>query len=343
MKKANSLLVKEINRNVVRKQLLTLHSATNSQIAAATGLSFMTVRSILAEMIGGGEVAPGNRIPSDGGRPSEEYRYQSGYSHAVLLCGFQRENRNFIRVRVQNLFGEYVYTEEEKFGTIYCDSFDPMLDRAFQAAGRAGILVLGLPGVEENGVITKNDYRNLIGGVFLKRLQERYGVPVLFVNDVNAAVFGYSGRAGVLTEQAAVAAIYFPRLYTPGMGLVINGKIYSGEHRLAGEIGHLPCDVDWLHLTYGDAETFSRAAAQLLAAVICILAPKRIVLYGDFLEESDAAGIQEQTRELLHGDFTVALETAPSLEPDFEAGLSSIARDRLYRVLFQQSEEAERC
>ncbi len=341
MKKANALLIKEINRNVVRKQLLALHSATNMQIAKATGLSFMTVRSILSEMILCGEVAPGSLIPSDGGRPSEEYRYQSDYSHAVLLFGYQHENRNFIRVRVQNLFGECVYTEEENFSTIFCDSFDPMLDHAFQEAGRVGILVLGLPGVEENGVITKNDYPNLIGGDFLKRCRERYGVPVLFVNDVNAAVFGYSERVGALTEQAAVAAFYFPRLYTPGMGLVIDGKIYTGEHRLAGEIGHLPCEVDWIHLDYGNVETFSRAAARLLASVICITAPKQMILYGDFLEEADAAKIQEQTRELLHGNFAVNLETAPSLEPDFEIGLSSIAHDRLYGVLFLQSEEAE--
>lgn len=343
MEKANSLLIKEINRNCVRKQLLTLHSATNAQIAKATGLSFMTVRSILSEMIGSGEVTPGNRVPSDGGRPSEEYRYQSGYSHAVLLFGYQSENRNFIRVRVLNLFGECVYSEEQNFGTILCDSFDPMLDRAFQAAGRAAILVLGLPGVEEDGVITKNDYRGLIGGIFLKRCRERYKVPALFVNDVNAAVFGYSGRVGAQTEQAAVAAIYFPRLYNPGMGLVIGGKIYTGEHRLAGEIGHLPVEVDWIHLPYGDRDKFAEAAARLLAAVICITAPKRAILYGDFLRETDAEGIREQTRKLLPGDFAVELETAASLEPDFEAGLSSIALDHLYRVLFRKSEEDGPC
>lgn len=343
MKKANSLLVKEINRNCVRKQLLTLHSATNAQIAAATGLSFMTVRSILSEMIGSGEVVPGSRIPSDGGRPSEEYLYQSGYSHAVLLFGYQNENRNLIRVRVLNLFGECVYTEEQNFGEILCDSFDPMLDRAFQAAGRASILVLGLPGVEEDGVITKNDYRGLIGNTFLKHCREQYKVPVLFVNDVNAAVFGYSGRIGAEAEQAAVAAVYFPRLYSPGLGLVIGGKIYTGERRLAGEIGHLPIGVDWLHLRYGDRDKFAEAAARLLAAVACITAPKRVILYGDFLGEADTGEIREQTRKLLHGDFTFALETAASLEPDLETGLSSIALDRLYRVLFQENEEDDLC
>jgi predicted NBD/HSP70 family sugar kinase len=343
MEKANLLLVKEINRNCVRKQLLTLHSATNAQIAKATGLSFMTVRSILSEMIGSGEVAPGSRIPSNGGRPSEEYRYQSGYSHAVLLFGYQNGNRNLIRVRVLNLFGECVCTEEQNFGTILCDSFDPMLDRAFQSTGRAAILVLGLPGVEEDGVITKNDYRSLIGGVFMKRCRERYKVPVLFVNDVNAAVLGYSERAGARTEHSAVVAIYFPRLYNPGMGLVIGGKIYTGEHRLAGEIGHLPIGVDWLHLPYGDRERFAEAAARLLAAIICITAPKRTILYGDFLEETDVGEIREQTRKLLHSDFEVELETAASLEPDFEAGLSSIALDRLYRVLFRKNEEDDPC
>ena len=194
MKKANALLVKSMNQNLVRRQLLSQKAATKQQLAQLTGLSLMTTSSIIIDKMSNGEIIEGNMIPSSGGRPSAEYCYNGGYRHAVILLGYQKNNRNFIRMRVLNMFGSCVYTEEQYFGTVFCDSFDEMLARAFTSFGDIGIIGFGLPGEEENGIITINDYPNLVGDRFMKRYRERYKIPVIFVNDVNASVLGYFRR-----------------------------------------------------------------------------------------------------------------------------------------------------
>ena len=66
MKTANTLLIKEINLNIVRKQLLSLKTATKQQLAQLTGLSLMTVSSIISELIDNGEVVEGNWVKRGG-------------------------------------------------------------------------------------------------------------------------------------------------------------------------------------------------------------------------------------------------------------------------------------
>lgn len=341
MKTANTLSVKEFNRHLVRKQLLLQKTVTSRQLAHSTGLSLMTVRSILAELAVCGETAEESRVPSNGGRPAAQYRYNSGYSHAVMLFGYQKNDRNLIRMRILNLFGDCVYAEEQYFGPVLCDSFDTMLDRAFASVGAIGIIGFGLPGEEENGIVTINDYPSLVGGDFMKHYRERYGVPVLFVNDINAAALGYCRRCGEV--RGAVAGLYFPRLYPPGMGLIIDGKIHRGKQCFAGELGCLPLGIEWSRLRYDDRTELYGAVSRLLAAVICTVAPEQLVLYGDFFTEKDAPRIKESTEKLLRSRFSVSLETESSLEGDYESGLANILLEKLYAVLFGEFSEVPVC
>lgn len=341
MEAANTLLIKRINTDLVRKQLLSLRAATKQQLARLTGLSLMTVSSIIAEMIGSGEVVEGDFIPSNGGRPSAEFCYNGGFVHAVVFLGYQKHNRNFIRMRVVNMFGDCVYTEEKYFDTIFCDSFDAMLNHAFASVTKIAVIGFGLPGEEENGIITINDYSQLIGKEFVNRCHTKYNVPVILVNDVNASVFGYYRKAyGQRLLENALAGIYFPRLYYPGMGLIIGGEVYSGKQNFTGEFGHLPIGIEWNHLDYDNKPAVYDAISRLLSIVICTVAPEKLVLYGDFFSEEDAGRLKKSTEELLQGGFTVDLEVKSDLEPDYEYGLTSLMLDNLYSNLFESPVKA---
>jgi hypothetical protein len=335
MKTANTLLIKEINLNLVRKQLLSLRAATKQQLAKLTGLSLMTVSSIISELIDNGEVAEGNSIPSNGGRPSAEYCYNGEFNHAVVFLGYQRNNHNFIRMRVINMFGDCVYSEEKYLDTVFCDSFDDMLDRAFALFAKISIIGFGLPGEEENGIVTINDYPRLVGNEFMKHCIDVYNVPVLFENDVNAAVLGYyrdNYKNQPLGE--ALAGLYFPRLYYPGMGLIIGGEIHYGKQNFVGEFGRLPIGIEWDHLDYSNKAVIYDSISRLLSIVICTIAPEKLVLYGDFFSDEDAAHIKASTESLLQGSFIVDLEVKSNFEADYEYGLTSLILDRQYDNLF---------
>ena len=340
MKTANTLLIKKINLNLVRKQMLSRKAATKQQLSKLTGLSLMTVSSILAEMIDNGEVFEGNSIPSNGGRPSAEFCYNGEFNHAVVLLGYQKNNRNFICLRVINMFGDCVYSEKKYYDTILCDSFDEMLDRALKSVTKIAVVGFGLPGEEENGFVTINDYPQLVGTGFMKHCSEKYNVPVLFVNDVNAAILGYYKKNYARHPlSSALAGLYFPRLYYPGMGLIIGGEIYYGKQNFVGEFGHLPIGRKWDHLDYKNKPAIYDAISRLLSIVICTVAPEKLILYGDFLSEEDTAHIKACTESLLHGNFIVNLEIKSDFEADYEYGLSSLALDSLYNNLFGKTAE----
>lgn len=64
---ANSLLMKEVNISLVRKELQNLRRATKAELSLGTGLSVVTVNSILNRFLRDGEVFEGGFEPSRGG------------------------------------------------------------------------------------------------------------------------------------------------------------------------------------------------------------------------------------------------------------------------------------
>ncbi|WP_233567681.1 hypothetical protein [Cohnella faecalis] len=66
----NAIVIKEVNVNFVRKALKTQGRATKQQLAQATGLSIVTVGTVLRLLLLEGEVLEGEPISSSGGRPA---------------------------------------------------------------------------------------------------------------------------------------------------------------------------------------------------------------------------------------------------------------------------------
>lgn len=106
-------------------------------------------------------------------------------------------------------------------------------------------LGVGVPGVieRETGTIGE-DIQNLpeLRGVALGRiLQERTGLPIALDNDVNALILGEwtFGQARGFLHVAMIAVGT-----GIGGGLILNGELVRGAGGYAGEIGHIPVDLD---------------------------------------------------------------------------------------------------
>lgn len=207
-------------------------------------------------------------------------------------------------------------------------SFEGALDEAFSLYGDIRLIAFGLPGVAAEDVITINDYKEIVGPEFLTHYKTRYQVPVLFENDVNAMTYGfYHANRHALTESAV--GIYFPRIYLPGAGFVLNGRIYYGTQRFSGEMGVIPAPIPWEELDYGKEEQVMENIKSLLCIFSCILAPSIFVLYGDFIGKGMEGRLKEYTEKLLDGKFTVNLQVSDSMEEDYAAGMVRLAREAL--------------
>lgn len=326
MTSANTILIKEVNKELVRNQLKQMRKATIHQLSQKTELSVVTVSSLLTEMRETGEVFEDSMVPSNGGRPSILYRYNENFRLAVVIYGYQKNNNNLIHFLVVNLFGECVEKQEAFIRDVEVESFCPYIDAAAQKYPAVGAIGFGLPGCEENGIILSSDYEQLKGGKFMKFYRNRYGLPVVFINDINAAVNGYYTTC---ENMRCIAGLYFPRIYLPGAGIIVNGQIHRGFCSFAGEFKGLPLGIDWLRLDYADGAAVTEAVGKLLAVYCCILAPERFILYGDFFTEKSAGQIEKFTQDLLPRNFEVRVCVSDNFEIDFELGAIKCSLEQL--------------
>lgn len=311
--------IRDINLSAVRRSLMPDKSKTAGEIAAETNLSIVTVNALLKDMSDCKEVTRGAGV-SAGGRPGAVYAYNSRYKLAAVVYGFFTDNIFNIVMSIVDFAGDSIYRKAISVSEVLQSSFDFLLDDAFEKFGNIAVIAFGLPGVEKNGIILLNDIRALEGGQFISHIQQRYSTKALFANDINAAANGFYHRCARNCESAA--AIWFPRRFCPGVGLVINGKIHKGWSNFAGEIVALPIGVDWSTLDYDDKNVLEEAASKLAASVCCIAAPERTVLYGDVWREQSGQNISLNVKNRLGCAFEIETQTARWFETDFELGLT---------------------
>ena len=326
--KADTRLMKQLNKSTLRNILSQKRTATKPELAKYSGLSVVTVNALLSEMLYSGEVQEGGNAPSGGGRPSMQYRYNYDYRTVAVVYGHQLEGRSYIHTLAVNLDGKKLWERQEYMEEIGPESFDSALDEVFAAFGNTGLIAFGLPGEAIGNEVIINDFKGLEGRVFLPRIRERYQVPVLFENDINAMTCGYY-QSKCAEGEACVAGIYFPRSFFPGAGLVLNGSIYYGASHFAGEMGAMYTPVPWDKLDYFDEEQVLHQLEEVLVSYSCIAAPSRFVLYGDFFTADMSRLLEQRVGSRLGGSFRVRVETSEKLEEDYETGMISLALKRI--------------
>lgn len=313
--------IKEINALLVRKALKARRQATKQQLAADTGLSSMTVGTVLQSLELNGEALEAELLSSQGGRPARQFRFNENHAQALILFTHEHQGRDILHMRVANLFGECLFARDEPLADIGLGSFEPFIDKAIDEYPAIGAIGLGLPGVEIDGRVVCLDYPSLVGTALSAHYRDRYGLPLVLENDVNAAALGYCRRKGI-QGAAATVYLYFPRRYTPGAGLCIGGELYRGKSGYAGEVASMPLGIDWKDpLLYGSKEAWARAIGRLVAAVSALLNPAQVILHGEFLAEADAAAIAAECAQLMPHNALPSIELSPDFSLDFQDGL----------------------
>ena len=111
------------------------------------------------------------------------------------------------------------------------------LERAVPDPGRIAGLTLAIPGVVENETIPMSPkLRCIEGGAFVDTLKRKFKYPVSFRNDVNLAAISE------LYQQPRLRKLSFAYLYLyagVGSSIALEGKVLTGSHGWAGEIGAL--------------------------------------------------------------------------------------------------------
>lgn len=324
----NSILVKQININIVREALKKQQYATKQKLSEITGLSIVTIQSVLKYLIEKREVFEDTLIPSNGGRPALQFCYNNNFSYALLLYAHQCDSKDMVYACVVNLLGKVICKEKLILNEISIENLEKIIHNFFEKYTAIAAIGFGMPAVESEGVIMVDDYNTIYGTRFTQHFTQKYEVPVLFENDVNAAVAGYY-HLNAIKNCACIVYLYFPQKYPPGAGIFINGKLYKGYANFAGEIKNIPLGIDWNTLDYNNFDEICNAVLKLILSIISVLNPEIIVLSGDFLTMSHVQVFDKQCKKNLSDVFMPKIFLSNQFNSDFEVGMIQNTLDLL--------------
>ncbi|MGJ5749404.1 putative NBD/HSP70 family sugar kinase [Streptomyces puniciscabiei] len=236
--------LRSTNERLLLDRLRALGAASRAQLARETGLSKPTVSSALASLEGAGLVHEVGTHAPERGRTAVLYSPDpaAGYALGVDI------GRGWLRVAVADLDGTVVARADVRNRARASAALaDLVVGTARQVIGDSGVDpaevvhgVVGTPGVYDEKQRRVRYAMHLPGwgrAGLVDRMREELGVPLEVHNDANLAALG-EYTYGVGTGSRLFAYILIGTGL--GMGVVSEGRLFTGAHGLAGEIGFLP-------------------------------------------------------------------------------------------------------
>lgn len=320
-------LIKKKNIDLLRDEMKRIKTATKPQLAELTGISLVTVNSLIKNLVESKEVLEDTVVQPQLGRPAVTYKYNAEYKLALLIFTHEIDGEDIANFIVINLYGEKIAVYKKFLGEISIESFDSSIEEILLIYDNIEVIGFGLPAQEVNGRLSVSDYDNLRNVEFCSYIQVRFNKPVFIENDINAATVGYC-CTNVQTKDECIIGLYFPSKYAPGAGIYRNGELIKGRDGLAGEIKYLPLNIDWEHFDYLEA-TVNQIVLKVIRIFMCLYNPDKIVIYKenvryDFTSELEKICISSVEKILLP-----SIVISNNLNSDFENGMICLALEKL--------------
>lgn len=321
IKKVN--IIKDINLNKVRSALKNTDTATKPQLAEITGLSVVTINSLVNTLIDTGEILHDTILNSEGGRPAASFRYNGQFRMVLVIYMHEYHGQDTAFYCVVNLLGEVIERSEHVLSNVYVESFDSYIEKLLYKYPQIKAICFGIPGEEVNQRLVISDYEKMREQSLSGHIGEKFHLPVIVENDINAAVMGYCHQNNIQGDKCVIG-LYFPDKYPPGAGIFLNGNIYKGRNGLTGEIKYLPFGIDWESFDYNSSE-IEDFIVKTIQAFCCICNPDRIVLYGENINHDIPKIIQDRCMSPAEKIMLPDIITSTNLNTDFEAGIKQMA------------------
>lgn len=233
--------IRGANRALVLRNLRKHSLISRAELARRTGLSEGAVSRIAAELIEERLIREQGAENSTGGRPGTRLELDPSHHRAIGVDIRPYETR----VALGTLQGQAIETQRFRTPRTPAKAIEMVAERIqhLQAGeqGRwihgAGVSVRGIVD-DERGVVELGSTANWNNVHVKEALEARTGLAVSVENNVRAAALAQynSGR----TEINGSRFMLFIRVDEGiGMGIVIDGKLFRGTHRSAGEIGQM--------------------------------------------------------------------------------------------------------
>lgn len=320
-------LIKKKNLKLVRYEMKKVRNATKPELAERTGISLVTVNSLVKDLLKSGEVLEDAMVKPKLGRPAVTYKYNSEYQLGLVILMHEMGKKDIAYFSVCNLYGEKIARSEKLLGTITKESFDSTIDKLLLRYPAIQVIGFGLPVQEVNERLSISDYNGLLDVEFRSYIEEKYRLPVFIENDINAAVIGHCYLNNRLSNECVIG-LYFPSKYEPGAGIYRNGELIKGRNGLAGEIKYLPLDIDYKQ--FGSKENvINHFALKVIKIFMCLYNPEKIIIYKEKNSYDFANKIETLCLSRIEKMLIPEIKVSNEINRDFENGMICLALEQL--------------
>jgi hypothetical protein len=323
----------EILRNI-RKSLLEVESATKVELSDKLGISFPTISKFLAQMEKEGELILVGLDDSSGGRRAKRYTYNPEYMLGLAIF-LERTEINYI---VFNCLGE-VKDAGNTSNFLVDDgltSITECIEEIVEKYPKINSIAIGVPGSVDNGRIFYIPGYEPLQNFDLKGfLENRFSIPVVIENDMNAAVLGYYDSKGIKKNNSLI--YLYSGQNGPGAGIMVNGVVVRGSTNFSGEVSFVPQYDD---RNFGQAlengnrskkaiiseENEIDAISRLVASFAAIINPHAIIFCDDEVSQFIIDQIVERSSKYIPSEHLPELLMS-DWKQDYLFGLQSLGLD----------------
>jgi len=315
----------------IRKSLLELGSATKVELSDKLGISFPTISKFLSQMEKDGELISVGLDDSSGGRRAKRYAYNPEYMLGLAIF-LERTETNYI---VFNCLGEV--KDVGKTSSALIDDNLKLLTKCvedlIEKYPKINSVAIGVPGSVDNGrIIYIPGYDHLQSFDLKGYLENRFLIPVVIENDMNAAVLGYYDSKGIKKNKSLI--YLYSGQNGPGAGIMVNGVVVRGSTNFSGEVSFVPQYDD---RNFGQAlENGNRskkailceeyeidAISRLVASFVAIINPRTIIFCDDEVNQFIIDQIVERSSKYIPAEHLPELIMS-DWKQDYLFGLQSL-------------------
>ena len=332
------------NRSLVLQTLYRAGTQSRADIARETGLTRVTVSDLVAELMAEGLVIEtGQREDARPGKPATLLDLNR---EAFQIVGVDLSGYSVFRGALLDLDGQVIARAELPLaGSMGREATAKVVELVNSLVDAATLPVLGIgvgsPGVVDlAGIVLSAPNLGWSGEPLQQVLADRFSLPVIVINDANAAALAEHSFGDADSDMMLVKVGH-----GVGAGLLLDGTPLFGSRFAAGEIGHVVVGTDggaacacgkngcletWLAVPRLEAAlaasssdderlTILREAGQRLgiamAPVVGALNLAEVVLSGPTelldgpLAEATIETLRARTMAEFHGDLTLRMTT----------------------------------